>query len=193
MPLPDLVLNRPFQEDFKEAEAPCFGLGLAEINGQRLGLMTLKPDRDIPPEMLAQGMDVGHSLLGTGNSVLCRFAFRFAGFACFTALINPANPIMRAILATMAETGDYLFLCMGPNQIATAFRPGPDNFDILDFRAKLPAMLNSAATNIDYLEWHRTLLRNPDPVNSEMVTWVCRDNPDYLDLTANIIRSPSRS
>ncbi len=48
MSQPDLILNRPFQEDFSAAPAPCAALGLAEINGHRLGLVALKPDRDIP-------------------------------------------------------------------------------------------------------------------------------------------------
>ena len=191
MALPDLILNRAFQEDFDEADAPCFALGLAEIGGQRLGLMALKPDREIPAHVFGKGMAVGHGLLGTAPTVLCRFAFRFYDFACFTALINPANPVMRPILAAMAETGDFLFISLGPDHKATAFRPGPGAFDLAGFRNNLPAMLNATTTDIDYLEWHRTLLRNPDPADGELVTWVCHNNADYLDLTVNTVAASS--
>ena len=58
-------------------------------------------------------------------------------------------------------------------------------------RPDQPAMLNATTTDLDYLEWHRILLRNPCPADGELVTWACRDNAGYLDLTANIIRAPS--
>ncbi len=90
----------PFQEDFSAAPAPCAALGLAEINGHRLGLVALKPDRDIPAPVFQKGMAFGHGLLGTGRTVLCQFGFHFYDFACFTTLINPANPVMRPILLT---------------------------------------------------------------------------------------------
>ena len=86
-------------------------------------------------------MAVGHRIVGTGRTALYQFRFRFFDFA----LINPANPIIRPILAT--------------------------------------------TTDIDYLEWHRTPLRNPNPQDAELVTWICRDNPEYLDLTATIVRA----
>ncbi len=191
MPLPDLILNKAFQEDFNAVEAPCFALGLAEVGGQRRGLMALKPDREIPRHVLGKGMALGHALLGTAPTVLCHFGFRFHGFACFTVLINPANPVMRPILTTLAETGDFLVVVIDANKKATAFRSGPRSFDLTEFRNNLPAMLNATTTDPDYLEWHRTLLRNPCPADGELVTWACRDNAGYLDLTANIIRAPS--
>ena len=191
MPAPDLVLNRTFQKDFDAAEAPCFALGFAKVDGQRLGLIALKPDREIPRHIFEKGMALGHALLGTGSTVLCQFGFRFYGFACFTALINPANPVMRPVLAAMAETGDYLVISIDADKKATAFRPGPGAFDLARFRRDLPAMLNATTTDIDYMEWHRTLRRNPSPEDGELATWVCRNNPAYLNLTSDIVTASS--
>lgn len=97
---------------------------------------------------------------------------------------------MRPILATMAECGDYLFVCLNADQTATTFRPDPGSFDLAGFRDNLPAMLNATTTDIDYLKWHRAFLRNPDPADSELVTWVCRDKAEYPDLTLNTAIAP---
>ena len=78
--LPELVLNRAFQEGFDAADPSCFTLGLAEIGGQRLGIMALKPDRDIPSDVFQKGMTIGHGLVGTGLAVLCHLGFRFFDF-----------------------------------------------------------------------------------------------------------------
>ena len=109
-PLPELVLSKVWQQDFDAAAPPCFALGIAEIGGRRMALMALKPDRGIPRAVFARGMALGHGLVGKDGAILIRFGFHFYEFACFTVLINPANPLMRPILAAMAETGDYLFI-----------------------------------------------------------------------------------
>ena len=52
----------------------------------------------------------GHSVLGNADFEVVHFAFHFYGFKTYNALVNPSNPLVRTVLTTMVESGDYFCL-----------------------------------------------------------------------------------
>ena len=107
--LPSLGVNRQFMSDFLSAPTPCFALGLLEERKRPCGFLALRPDDVIPPEISAAGFQFGHSILGNANFEVVHFAFRFYGFKTYNVLVNPNNPLVRTVLTTMVESGDYFF------------------------------------------------------------------------------------
>ena len=190
MTLPPLVVNRSFVTDFNAGEPPCFALGLVETDGRRMAFMGLKPDREISRDVLARGLRFGHCLLGQRDTVLCLFVFHFYGFASYSALVNPANPLMRSILRTSVEHGDYLFLYLGPGKAGTAFRSGPGELNLAGLDDNMPRMLSANTTDEEYERGCRAFRRNPVP-DSELLTWICRDKTEYLDLERDTIEMPA--
>ena len=120
--LPKLTMNGQFIRDFIAAESPCFALGLVEERKQQCGFLALRPDEVIPPEISAAGFNFGHALLGTAEFEVIQFAFQFYGFETYNVLVNPNNHLVKKVLITMVESGDYFFFAMSSNRSLTAFR-----------------------------------------------------------------------
>ncbi len=182
--LPTLTVNRPFIQDFLAAEAPCFALGLVEERGQTCGLFALRPGELIPPEVTDRGFRFGHSLLGTTAFEVIHFAFEFYGFGTYNVLVNPNNPQVLAVLATILRTGDYFFFALGPDHHVTAFRSEVGQGDIEGFREHWPCLQRSTTTEGQYRQTVQLFETRPHPVGT-LLRWVCRDRPDYLDLTGD--------
>lgn len=189
MPLPKLTLNRAFMADFADADTPCFALGLVEVDGERTGFLALRPEETIPCEVLAQGFGFGHRLYGHQDSVLCQFVFDFYGFGRYIALVNPASPMVRHILEMMVHSADYHFFNLSPGNTVTAFRSEIGEENLAGMRDSLPVMQAVTTTDDQYEKGVQAFARNPDPPGT-LMTWVCRDNPDYLDLTTNVLELP---
>lgn len=178
---PRLTVNRQFMNDFVSAPTPCFALGLVEERGRTSGFLALRPDGAIPPHILNAGLRFGHSLLGTAAYEVVHFAFEFYGFDTYNALVNPGNPLVKAVLTTMVEGGDYFFFAVSHGS-ATAFRAQIGQEDLAGLRTNLPRIRNSATTDGQYRSVVSAFGRNPEPPG-ELLPWICRDNPEYLDLT----------
>lgn len=71
--LPTLTVNRQFIDDFLAARTPSFALGMIEERNKKLGLLTLRPNAIIPPEIMRQGFNFGHSLLGNADAEVVHF------------------------------------------------------------------------------------------------------------------------
>src|SRR5580658_2623632 len=108
--LPRLTVNRHFMSEFVAAEPPCLALSLTEEGADACALVALRLDRAIPRKVSAAGFRFGHSLLGARTWEVVHFAFEFYGFATYNVRINPNTPVARAVLNTMVETGDYVFI-----------------------------------------------------------------------------------
>jgi hypothetical protein len=184
MSLPKLAVNRRFMLELIAHEAPCLGLGLVEEEGLQCALIALRPNEVIPREVSASGFRFGHSVLGTRTWEVVQFAFEFYGFQSYNVLINPSNRVARAVLNMMVETGDYFFLALDSDHRATAFRSeiGQDNLSGL--KANLSRIRRSTTTEAQYSMAVAQFEKAPDPPGT-MLTWVCRDNPDYLDISAD--------
>jgi hypothetical protein len=180
--LPRLTANRQFIHDFISAETPCFALGLVEERKRQRGFLALRPDRIIPPEITNAGFRFGHTLFGNADFEVVHFAFEFYGFNTYNVLVNPNNPLVKAVLTTMVESGDYFFFELSSNGSATAFRSEIGEENLAGLKTNLPRIQRSVTTDAQYRKAVSDFQRNPEPPGV-MLHWVCRDNAEYLDLT----------
>ena len=184
MTLPTLTVNRAFMTDFLEPQSPCFALGLVDIEGNQTGFLAMRPQQPIPSETTAAGFNFGHALLGFDNTLLCQFMFDFQYHSLYTVIVNPAVPTVRHIIETMVERGDYMFFNLNPGGKVQAFRTADRK--IAGVADNLPHMQSATTTDEEYEKAVQLFRENPDPPG-EVLNWVCRDNPDYLDLTEDTI------
>jgi hypothetical protein len=180
---PRLTVNRQFLSDFLAAETPCFALGLVEERRRQCGFMALRLDEPLPPQISDAGFRFGHSLYGSADFETVHFAFQFYGFKTYNVLVNPNNPIVQAVLATMVESGDYFFFAVSDGS-ATAFRSEIGQADLAGLKTNFPRIRRSATTDAQYRRAVASFGKNPDPPGA-MLHWVCRDRDDYLDLTTD--------
>jgi hypothetical protein len=169
-------------KEFLDADSPCFALGLVEERQRKCGFLALRPDEIIPLEIRNLGFRFGHALLGTSDYTVIQFVFEFYGFSRYNVLINPNNPLVQTVLTTMVESGDYFFFVINANQTATAFRSDMGQENLVGLKTNLPRIQEARTTEVQYREALLSFKRNPQPAGS-LLTWVCRDHAEYLDLT----------
>jgi hypothetical protein len=179
--LPRLTVNRRFMSDFLAAKTPCFAIGLVEERQRPCGFLALRPDETIPPGITDAGFRFGHSLLGNADYEVVHFAFEFYGFKRYNVLVNPGNPLVKAVLSTMVESGDYFFFAVSDGS-ATSFRSEIGQKGMAGLETNFPRILRSTTTDAQYRKAVSAFEKNPDPPGT-MLHWICRDCPDYLDLT----------
>ena len=179
--LPPLTANRRFMMDFIAKEPPCLALGLVEVEGSHCAMITLRLNEALPRDVSAAGFAFGHALYGGGGWEVVHFGFEFYGFATYNVLINPSDPAARLVLSTMIRTGDYFFFALDSDHSTTAFRSdvAPDN--LIWLKANMARIQASTTTDAQYRQAVSSFAQRPDPPGT-MLTWVCRNNPDYLDL-----------
>lgn len=182
--LPNLTVNADFIREFLATRAPCGALGLVEIEGAPCGLVALRPDQRIPPEILNPGFAFGHSMLGTADYEVLHFAFRFYGFATYNLLLNPNNPVVQKVIATMVATGDYFFFALDADQHVTAFRSEMEAQTLSGLSGHLSRLQRSQTTPTQYEQAVSQFARQPAPPGT-LLSWVCQNNVESLDLTRN--------
>jgi hypothetical protein len=180
--LPTLAVNGQLMRDFLAAPAPCFTLGLVEERRQPRGFLALRPAKPIPAEVNAGGFNLGHAVLGTSTYEVVQFGFQFYGFATYHVLVNPSNPLVQTVLTNMVESGEYFFFAFGPDQCMTAFRTEIGQTTLGGLSANLARIQGSTTTDSQYDHALAQFCRHPSPPGP-VLAWVCRDDPDYLDLT----------
>jgi hypothetical protein len=178
--LPTLTVNGTFMREFVSADAPCFALGLVEEGGRRCGFVALRPGKAIPREVSDRGFRFGHSLLGDRSFEVVHFAFEFYGFETYNALVNPNNPLARAVLTAMVESGDYFFFALDSNESTTAFRSEIGQGNLTMLKNNLARIRGSITTGAQYNHAVAAFTRNPKPPGL-LLRWVCRDD-EYLNL-----------
>jgi len=147
-----LTANAAFIDDVTAAEAPCLALGLVEERGELCGILALRPSILIPSEVAQKGFRFGHSLFGTSAFEVVHFAFEFYGLAMYNGLVNPNNRVVRTVLKTMVERGDYFFLVVNADGHATAFRSHLGQSDLSGLKTNLPRILRSATSDAQYVK-----------------------------------------
>lgn len=180
--LPILTVNDHFMRDFMSAEAPCFSMGYIEEKGSVSGFFTLRPEKPIPASFTMNGFQFGHSVLALNDAPVLHFAFHFYDYVTYNALVNPGNPIVQAVLNLMLEKQDYFFLAINPDQTATTFRSLLEYEDLAGLQTNMKDYKNMTCIPAQYEKACEIFARDPYPPG-EMLTWVCRDNLDYLDLS----------
>ncbi len=181
--LPTLTLNALLVRDLMLAKPPCFALGYVEERGSVSGFLALRSTQAIPSASTQQGFRFGHSVLGLNGAPVLHFAFEFYGHATYHGLVSPGHYIVRRVLATMIETEDYFFFAINPDQTVTAFRSHLEYVDLAGLKTNHERFKQASCTPEEYEKVYKVFAKNPDPPG-QLMEWVCRNNPDYLDLTA---------
>ena len=186
MNLPILTMNRQVVEDFVAASAPCFAMGIVEEGRTPCAFLALRPIDEIPPDVTHGGFNFGHAVLGTSHYEVVHFAFEFYGYRTFNTLINPSNPIAKAVLSMMIEKQEFFFFAINPSGAVTAFKANVGDSHLTGIVSNLERIRKSTTSDEQYDAALATFCDSPRPTGP-MLHWVCRDGGDYLDLSSDII------
>jgi len=178
--LPRLTLHRQFAEDLWAAKAPCFALGMVEERQEPMGLLALRPPQAMPKEAMALGFNFGHTLVGNVVFEVVQFFFEFYGFATYSVLLNPRNPLVQKVLSHMLASKQYFFLAIAPDATVTAFRAEFEADRLAGLREHWPRLQNSRTNDLQYQKAVRTIQKQTQAPDA-LLTWVCRDHVDCLD------------
>jgi len=97
-------------------------------------------------------------------------------------LVNPNNVVVRTVLSRMVTTGEYCFFAIDANGTATAFQSSLEQANLVGLRTNFPVIDSATTTDAQYERAVVWFDRNPEPRGARL-SWVCRDNRDYLDLS----------
>lgn len=173
-------------EALLQADAPCCGLGLVEIEARQCGFLALRPGEPIPPDATARGFKLGHSLYGSNTYEVVHFAFEFYGFQQYHVLINPNNPVVQTVLQTMLDGGDYFFFAIDERLgSVTAFRTDLGYNVLLNLKNDWERLQHSTTTELQYRQTVTSFVDDPEYPPGTLLNWVCRDDSSYLDLSTN--------
>lgn len=112
------------------------------------------------------------------------FILDFSGVERYNALVNPNNPIARAVLNAMVESGDYFFFALDSNNSLTAFRSDLGEGNLTALKSYLPRILNSETTEAQYQRAVALFEAKPETAGT-LLHWVCWDDAEYLNLTTD--------
>jgi hypothetical protein len=186
MILPSLTLNRQFVEDFMASTAPCFAMGVVEEGRSPCAFLALSPIDEIPPDVTYGGFNFGHSVMGTSQYEVVHFAFEFYGYRTFNTLVNPSDPVAKAVLEMMIERKEYFFFAINPSGAVTAFKADVGDHQLTGIVSNLDRIRKSTTSDEQYEAAVVAFSDNPHPVGP-MLHWVCRADKEYLDLSGEII------
>jgi hypothetical protein len=190
-PLPALTLNQLFMTDLLAAQAPCFALGLVEADGSTTGCIAMRPVQPIPEHSTSQGFRFGHSMVGNEQHQAIHVAFEFYGYGSFHGLVDPSNPLVCTVLDRMLSTQDYFFLALNPDQTASVFRSHLEDANLVGLRTSREQFADARCPPAQY-ERMVVSFKHQRKRGERVMTWVCRDNSDYLDLsTQRMTLNPS--
>lgn len=178
--LPRLTLHRQFAEDLWAAKAPCFALGMVEERQEPMGLLALRPPKAMPKEAMALGFNFGHTLVGNADFEVVQLFFEFYGFATYSVLLNPNNPLVKQVLSHMLASKQYFFLALAPDATVTAFRAVFDADRLAGLREHWPRLQNSRTNDLQYQKAVKAIQKQTQAPDA-LLTWVCRDHVDCLD------------
>ncbi len=171
-------------QEFLAAETLCFALGMVEERQRPCGLLALRVDEVIPTAIADGGFQFGHALFGTTAFAVLHVVFAFPGFQTSNVLINPHNPLVQAVLATMLDDGDSFFFALNAQGHVTAFRADIRGEGLAVLRANRTRLQYSTTTEGQYQQALASFAAHPDPAGI-LLQWVCRQTVACVDLTTN--------
>ncbi|MCU7881988.1 MAG: hypothetical protein KZQ66_20570 [Candidatus Thiodiazotropha sp. (ex Lucinoma aequizonata)] len=118
---PRLTVNQLLIRDLMVAHTPYFALGYVEDRKEKRGFIAVWPESPIPNQVTQQGMNFGHSVLGTSQYKVLHFGFEFYDHATYHGLVPAGNPIIQAVISIMLDTQDHFFFAINPDQTVTTF------------------------------------------------------------------------
>lgn len=182
--LPALAVNHLFMMDLMAAQPPCFALGLVEATGSTTGCIAMRPAQSIPEHSTSQGFRFGHSMVGDQHHQAIHVAFEFYGYGSFHGLVDPSNLIARAVLDRMLATQDYFFFVINPDQTVLTFRSYLEDANLAGLRSTR-TQFAGAQCPPEHYDRMVVAFKHQRKRGERVMTWVCRDNPAYLDLVAH--------
>ena len=182
-PLPELTVNRSFMVEFVTADTPCFAMGLVEEEGTEYGFLGFRPNESIPTTVSNAGFAFGHTLLGDDTFEVIHFTFEFYGYQTYNVLLNPNNSLVRKVLKVMLTHQNYFFFALNQdNSSATAFRAEIEQDTLRYLRINQSRLQDSKTTVKQYNKAVSQFSQNPHP-EGVLLTWVCQNGIEYLDLS----------
>jgi hypothetical protein len=163
------------------ASTPCCTLGLVKEGTVPCAFLALRPGESIPARDVANAFNHGHALLGAPECAVIQFGFTFFGFSTYHVLVNPSNPMVQSVLASMIDRRHYFVLAINPDHRITAFRAELRQ----DSLARLTGSrrrLHGSTTEFQYQHTLAHFRLHPRPPG-RVLEWVCRESLDYLDPT----------
>ena len=130
--------------------------------------------------------EIWDTVFGTSEYEVVQFIFKFYGFKRYNVLVNPNNHLVRTVMDMMIENGEYFFFAISSSGSATSFKKEIDEGSPDDLLDTFRRVLDSTTTDRQYKRAGARFARKPDPPGI-MLTWVCRDESDYLDLSGDTI------
>lgn len=179
--LPRLTVNKLFIQDLMAAQPPCFAMGYVEDRGDKCGFIAMRPETSIPNEITSQGMNFGHSVLGTKEYKVLHFGFEFYAHVTYHGLVPAGHPIIQAVISTMLKSQDYFFFAINPDQSVIAFRSQFEAPDLAGLKSNQEKFGEVRCSLEQYETAVNTFTKNPNPPG-QVMQWVCRNNWDYLDI-----------
>lgn len=181
--LPELTVNRSFMVEFVSADAPCFATGLVEEGGREYGFLGFRPNESIPSAVSGAGFAFGHTLLGDDTFEVIHFAFEFYGYQTYNVLLNPNNSLVQKVLKVMLTHQNYFFFALDENNSnVTAFRAEIEQDTLRYLRINQSRLQDSKTTVKQYNKAVAQFSQNPHP-EGVLLTWVCQNGIEYLDLS----------
>lgn len=89
--LPRLTVNQLLIRDLMAAQAPCFAMGYVEDRKEKCGFIAVRPESPIPNQVTQQGMNFGHSVLGTSQYKVLHLGLSFMAMPLITAWCLPVT------------------------------------------------------------------------------------------------------
>jgi hypothetical protein len=119
-----------------------------------------------------------------------QFGLKFFEQNTYHVLVNPNNPVIKAVLSALIERRHYFVFVVDAANNPTTFRADLDPGRVAKLSDYLRRAMQSTTSLRQYDEVVAQFRQHPSPPG-EVLEWVCRDNADYLDYTQHrLVISP---
>ena len=109
--LPRLTVNELLIRDLIAEQTPCFAMGYVEDRKEKCGFIALRPEEPIPYQVTRQGMNFGHSVLGTDQ-------YKFVWVNVFELPIRMGDELIEASIAMLRViAGPISYFFIRPSQL----------------------------------------------------------------------------
>jgi hypothetical protein len=168
--------------EFLAAPAPCGALELVQTNARRrYTQVALRPLVEIPFHVTSAGVGVATALWGTPPQEVIHFAFQFTESMTYHVLVNPNNPLIRAVLSAIWDKPDCVFLAISSDGEVRGLRVEAESETWQELAANKIGLLQSTTTLGQYERIVAEFTRRHVPP-AQLLDWVF---PSYLDLSEN--------
>jgi hypothetical protein len=179
---PRLIVNGQLMRAFQAASAPCGVVGLLEERGVAAPFLAFRPRESLRRRNGVCALRFGHAFLGNPPAEVIQFGVTFFETSTYHLLVNPSNPVVRAVFSRILEVGYYFVFVIDPQHWTTAFRADLEPEGLARLVQHRRRLQISTTSESQYQHVVAQFAQDPTPPG-RLSEWVCRDNLDYLDFT----------